>query len=99
VPSPSPTQQNAQNTLTGVVSLRHDDAWAVGTTLVAFSRNQTLVEHWNGTAWAIVTSPNPFPGQDYLAAVACSGPFQLLWTVGTGYGTSGSSTLVLTTSG
>ncbi len=32
----------------------------------------TLVESWNGTAWAIATSPNPDPKDSDLLGVACS---------------------------
>jgi hypothetical protein len=36
-------------------------------------REHTLTEHWNGSAWAIVSSPNPpGPPADRLAGVACS---------------------------
>ena len=33
-------------------------------------RNLTLIEHWNGRAWAVQASPNP-PGQVWLIGVSC----------------------------
>jgi hypothetical protein len=34
--------------------------------------NQTLTEHWNGTAWSVVASPNVEGGdRDFLYAVSC----------------------------
>ena len=33
---------------------------------------KTLGEVWNGTAWAIVATPNPGPGYNSLAGVSCS---------------------------
>jgi len=32
--------------------------------------NSTLVEHWNGTTWAIVASPNPADGAT-LSGISC----------------------------
>src|SRR5207249_1971044 len=32
---------------------------------------QTLVEHWNGTSWSIISSPNVGTGNNFLEAVAC----------------------------
>jgi hypothetical protein len=35
----------------------------------------TLIEHWNGSSWSIVTSPNPAgAGQSQLYGVSCAGP-------------------------
>src|SRR5262249_13450408 len=61
VPTPSPLQRNNidQNWLTSVVALADDDIWAVG-----IMRDpdfgildRTLVEHWNGRVWTVVSSP------------------------------------------
>ena len=35
---------------------------------------KTLVEHWNGTAWSIQTSPNPVGETNYLRSVSCPSP-------------------------
>jgi hypothetical protein len=46
------------NSLSGVSTTSTCDAWAVG----AFSNglsSQTLIEHWDGTRWRHVKSPNP----------------------------------------
>jgi hypothetical protein len=42
------------NILTGVTAISASDIWAVGSDTTI-----TLAEHWNGTAWSIVPSPNP----------------------------------------
>jgi hypothetical protein len=43
-----------------VGSVRYDDASV-----------HTLIERWNGTSWAVSTSPNPDPTADELLGVAC----------------------------
>jgi hypothetical protein len=44
--------------LYGVSADSASDAWSVGYSS-AGSTSSTLVEHWNGTAWTVVPSPNP----------------------------------------
>ena len=63
VPSPNPgppcTDGNVVyggNRLNGLAVVSPDDIWAVG---VGCLDLETLIEHWNGTAWSIVPSPNP----------------------------------------
>jgi hypothetical protein len=36
------------------------------------SRQQTLVENWDGTSWTIQTSPDPNPKGDFLEGVSCT---------------------------
>jgi hypothetical protein len=55
----SPNVGAAENYLSGVTAISAQDVWAVG----AYSNNgsypsQTLIEHWNGTSWSVVSSPN-----------------------------------------
>jgi hypothetical protein len=50
------------STLTGVSARAANDIWAVGTFSAAkgtTSNSFTLTVHWNGSAWAVVPSPNP----------------------------------------
>ena len=42
---------------------------------------QTLIEHWNGTAWSIVPSPNGGSGNNYLQSVAAISANDV-WAVG-----------------
>ena len=61
-----------------------NDVWAVG---YAYTHNglnfDTLIEHWNGTSWIIVPSPNqPKTIANELRSVAVSGT-TTLWSVGT----------------
>lgn len=81
---PQPAGQQA--TLSGVDDLSPTDAWAVGTSFVADPGDGlTLIEHWNGTTWSIVPSPDPASGiagdSDELDAIGGTGPDDL-WAVG-----------------
>jgi hypothetical protein len=80
VPSPSPSGNNQQNTLSGVAALSHADVWAVGQTST-LGAPQTLAEHWDGRAWTVVSTPNPDP-TDLLSGAAGSGVGLPLWAVG-----------------
>jgi len=53
---PSPSTMN--NVLDSVVVLTPCDAWAVGYDTGSSGLNQTLTEHWDGSAWTVVPSPD-----------------------------------------
>jgi hypothetical protein len=82
--------------LYGVAATSATDAWAVGN----YRGNpgaRTLVEHWNGTEWCQVPSPNPAPADepDGLSAVAATSATDA-WAVGDYYSPSaGTRTLIL----
>ena len=59
----SPNVGTGPNQLNGVVALSDSDVWAVGSSIAKPDTgieyaNQTLIEHWDGTAWTVVPSPN-----------------------------------------
>jgi hypothetical protein len=71
VPSPNPGGPNNNNTLTAVSATSATRAWAVGDySTSAGSPLLSLIEHWNGTVWRRVRSPNPGPGGNALNGVA-----------------------------
>ena len=88
IPSPNNTGQG--DDLLGVVALSTKDAWAVGTYLDNSGNQLTLTEHWNGTSWSIVPSPN-VAGNGVLWAVARVPGSNHLWAVGTYQNSSGVS--------
>jgi hypothetical protein len=56
----SPNVGASYNGLTGVSADSANDVWAVGYSRATTDRGfSTLVEHWNGTQWSVVSSPNP----------------------------------------
>jgi hypothetical protein len=67
----SPNGSNTVNTLAAVSVLGASDVWAVGlsTSLGVFS--VTVTEHWDGTSWSVVPSPNgPSGSSTQLLGVA-----------------------------
>lgn len=61
VPSPNPATISVSNdVLEGVSALADNNVWAVGNFSSSNGNNvkHSLVEHWNGTAWGVVPSPN-----------------------------------------
>jgi hypothetical protein len=56
----SPNAGAGSNQLNGVAAVSANDIWAVGFSIPSPSAgvSQTLIEHWNGTSWSVVNSPN-----------------------------------------
>jgi hypothetical protein len=87
VPAPKPAGADTQAQLRAVTAVSSDDVWAVG-----YSANpsapaggyRTLVEHWDGSSWSIVPTPNPAVVGPYgisLNAVAAISANDI-WAVG-----------------
>src|ERR1022692_1830765 len=87
VRSPDPGGSSTFNVLDGVAATSASNAWAVGEYFHG-TTDQTLVLHWNGTAWKRVRSPDPGGSStvNELAAVAATSPGNI-WAVG-GYSTA-----------
>ena len=99
----SPNAGAGWNVLFGVAALSPTNVWAVGwyTAQVNSTRpEKTLIEHWNGTSWSIVSSPNVGPKTQYqsnqlwgITAISAND----IWAFGSYFAASGSgeqSTLV-----
>lgn len=85
---PSPNHGKFDNILNGVYASSGSDAWAVGSYALSSGGGQnTLTEHWNGTAWSIVASPNPDPTNDDLYGVSGTSASDV-WAVGSHYDSS-----------
>jgi hypothetical protein len=65
--------------LDDVAALGNDDVWAVGSVSIGPAHAGVLVEHWNGTRWTVV--PTPDVGQSQLLAVAAISRNNV-WAVG-----------------
>ncbi|MDQ1360671.1 MAG: hypothetical protein QOJ44_1048, partial [Acidimicrobiaceae bacterium] len=67
------TSASQSNILHVVTCVTSSDCWAVGSAATAIvGANQTLAEHWDGSAWSIVATQNTSPSQgNYLDGVAC----------------------------
>src|SRR5581483_4697048 len=58
------------------------DCWAVGDYYGTDLLAQTLIEHWDGTSWAIVSSPNiSTADHNFLLGVTCVSASDC-WAVG-----------------
>lgn len=77
----SPNLGSNSNDLNGVVAVSTNDVWAVGQATGGKISEQTLIEHWNGTQWSIVSSPNPSNRFNNLSAVAAISA-KNIWAVG-----------------
>lgn len=56
---------NDYDLLVDVAAVSANDVWAVGYSQPAFEPITTLVQHWNGSAWSTVPSPNVAAGDRY----------------------------------
>jgi hypothetical protein len=83
------------NALFGVNAIASGNVWATGFSRADTSNSfrQTLTEHWNGTTWTTVASPNSGSGNNVLYGLAALSASDL-WAVG--YSTAGSGLQTLT---
>ena len=77
----SPNVPNTSNGLIGVAAISANNIWAVGGSGTQTSIGLTLIEHWNGTQWQIVSSPSPSPMYNILYSVAAISANNV-WAVG-----------------
>src|SRR6266581_6951251 len=86
VQSPNATPGN--NELHAVASVSANDVWAVGTSENTLGNDQTLILHWDGTAWSIVASPTTGIVEGNLLGVAAVATNDV-WAVGNASNASG----------
>lgn len=77
-PSPNPP---GDDTLFAVAAISTSDVWAVGSSNQGSATPQTLTEHWNGSNWSVIASPNPGPTFNKLLAVTAISSSNV-WAVG-----------------
>ena len=81
--APAPNQGTGNNQLNGVTVVSGCSAWAAGWYYdTGLSKQQTLIEHWNGTRWNIQPSPNANMNTSVHLAVDASSATNA-WAVGT----------------
>lgn len=69
---PSPNTTSTGNFLWALSATSPTDIWAVGDKVAAGVPVRTLVEHFDGTKWTVVPSPNPIGSGDLSANVLTS---------------------------
>ncbi len=77
----SPNVGTSENSLFGITAVSINDVWVAGTYRNGSDRDQTLVEHWDGSSWSVVSSPNPSAINNWLNGVAALSANDV-WTVG-----------------
>jgi uncharacterized membrane protein len=91
VPSPNPAN-DVTTELYSVSAASANDVWAVGSTENGSAPTRTLIEHWDGTQWIIVPSPNPDTQLNELRGVAALSANDA-WAVGYRGGTQNETPL------
>jgi hypothetical protein len=91
VPSPNVGKSSAFN---GVVALAPDNVWAVGSSGdVSDGPTLTLIEHYDGTEWSVVPSPNVGPNSTFqsnrLFGITAVSPTDI-WAFGSFFAADGS---------
>jgi hypothetical protein len=78
----SPNVGTSINALSSIAVVSANDIWAVGEYGNSFSGpTKTLIEHWNGSSWSIVSSPNVGTGDNVLYGVSAISTSDV-WAVG-----------------
>jgi hypothetical protein len=72
---------NDNSALTSIVALASNNVYAVGYQPASNGAVLTLVEHWNGTAWNVMSSPNANNTGNVLAGISANSPTDI-WAVG-----------------
>jgi hypothetical protein len=95
---PVPAPKRRFPALKGVADVTPGDGWAVGYSSAndGCCQDRTLIEHWDGTSWSIVPSPDPAGGAggiDELEAVAAVSPADV-WAAGSDFEDNGSINLL-----
>lgn len=89
VSSPNPSNLSGQVSLASIAAISANDIWAVGYSQISNGDFQTLVEHWDGTQWSIIASPDVGgSGANYLFGVAAVASNNV-WAVGQYYTSPG----------
>jgi hypothetical protein len=93
VPSPNRDNGSEGNRLGSVACASASDCWTVGYHLGDNGGTSTLIEHWNGTSWSVVSSPDTAADNNELSSVTCNSASDC-WAVGYSGSADVSQTLV-----
>jgi hypothetical protein len=91
----TPSPPNTFSQFRAVRAVSTNDVWAVGSSFSNATGFQTLIEHWNGTQWSVVPSPDPgAPGTNNTLTGLAVTSTSNAWAVGTS-STTADHTLIL----
>jgi hypothetical protein len=77
----SPNPGSGDNVLYGAAAASMSDVWAVGYLTNTLNLRQTLIEHWNGSAWSVAANSSPGSQDNALQSVAAISANDV-WAVG-----------------
>jgi len=75
---PSPNATSFMNQLNAVAAISPTDVWAIGIGVAPNSPTVALIEHWDGTKWSLVSSPDAGAFLFGVTAVSATN----VWAVG-----------------
>jgi hypothetical protein len=78
---PSPNLGTHDNFLIGVTTVLANDIWTVGAYNDSPYIMNTMIEHWNGSQWSVVPTPNIKSHDDCFQGLAADSANDL-WAVG-----------------
>ena len=84
IATPQPPEQS-NPALDDVSAVSTTDVWAVGSKYNDRAAQLTITEHWDGSAWSIVPSPNPggtWPGSVTALSAVAAVSLDDVWAVG-----------------
>lgn len=80
----APSVGSGDNVLNGIAAVAPNDIWAVGySEQTSKDPARSLIEHWDGSSWTIITSPNVGSGYNNLYSVTALKSNDV-WAVGVG---------------
>lgn len=89
-----PSPGTVSNELFGVVVLSACDVWAAGDDVGGNGGRQTLTEHWNGSSWTVMQSPDPGSVDNVLTSVNAVSTSNV-WAVGYSDSGADNKTMIL----
>jgi hypothetical protein len=78
---PTPDPGSTGNHLYAVDAVSPDNVWAAGMELNGDSPDQGLVEHWDGSSWSVVPTPDP-ASADLVMLTAVTANASQVWVAG-----------------
>ncbi len=81
-------------TLSGVAAVSAGDIWAVGNSEDTNFVRSTLAEHWNGSGWSVVSTPNTSAQFGSALSAVTTVATNNVWAVGYSFGSNGDTTLI-----
>ena len=92
--SSNPDSSKNGTSLKSVAALSASNVWAVGQSTNKSGVSRTFIEHWDGTQWSIVSSPNVGSMNNSLNGVSGLTGTTQVWAAGSYTGQTGTNTLI-----